>query len=250
MIARTTRAVSPVEPIRPSRYESSATPLGVAEVAGGESAAETTAVEMPEGAGSRLRDAGPHPREVPRGLNVNRAEFIREESAEPRVAIARAVATPNPAPPSPMSTAPSPAPPDMTLDSDHATEPTGTEVVRVVENPPREPWAPSRPPTGELPLMEERAAVPGHPDRPDARAYPLPREPLRIEGQPAVLGRPCPPATKGRNPQSLLPIEVHVSIGHIEVRTAAPPVSSQVRAADRPRVSLDAYLRRRDLEHR
>jgi hypothetical protein len=41
------------------------------------------------------------------------------------------------------------------------------------------------------------------------------------------------------------PVEVHVSIGHIEVRAAAPP-KTPVRRSPPPRVSLNDYLKRRN----
>jgi len=41
------------------------------------------------------------------------------------------------------------------------------------------------------------------------------------------------------------PVEVHVSIGHIEVRQAAPPATPKLRPAPVPHVRLEDYLKRR-----
>jgi hypothetical protein len=46
-------------------------------------------------------------------------------------------------------------------------------------------------------------------------------------------------------PIEVQPVDVHVTIGHIEVRTAAPPTPVPRTARPRPGVSLDDYLRRR-----
>jgi len=61
-----------------------------------------------------------------------------------------------------------------------------------------------------------------------ARAYDRPRR----RAEPAEGPRPEP-------------VEVHVTIGHIEVRAAAPP-APPVRRASPPRVSLEDYLKRRN----
>jgi hypothetical protein len=47
-------------------------------------------------------------------------------------------------------------------------------------------------------------------------------------------------------PEPVPPVEVHVTIGHIEVRTAPSSAPAPRRPAARPGLSLDAYLRRRD----
>jgi hypothetical protein len=60
---------------------------------------------------------------------------------------------------------------------------------------------------------------------------------------------PAPFAAESRSPELLPPVEVHVSIGHIEVRPAAP-APPPARPVQKPHLTLDEYLRRRNGDSR
>jgi hypothetical protein len=225
MIARATRVLSPVEPIRPSMYASEAPLLEKAEGPESPPVVRPAAVTMLEEASPRSRTKGvPADVSTPAGPVGDPRERIRTDTGESAVHTEHMFGKP----PTPVpvrariSSRPSP---EATSHLDQPAERIESITVRARETPPRMPEPP---------------------------AESAPRDPFRTDA-PALTGlvRTDSPQTNDGDPQRAQPVEVHVSIGHIEVRAAAPVTPSRpARVAPRPRVSLDDYLRRRNQEHR
>lgn len=89
---------------------------------------------------------------------------------------------------------------------------------------------------GPLPVREERV--------PSVREVRIERERVAAFPENARL-RPLSP-TRELAQEAARPTEVHVTIGHIEVRAAAAPAKAPARKAAPPSVSLQEYLARRN----
>jgi hypothetical protein len=226
MIARVTRVLSPVEPIRPSMYAGEAPLLEETESPPSPSVVRPEAVTIEEEGSRRSGTKGGAAADAstPAGPVGDPRERIRKEPGESPVHTEHTFAKP-----------PTPVPVRARISSwplretashpDQSAEGIESTTVRARETPPR--------------MLEPPAE-------------PAPRAPFWTDApRLAGLGRTDSPQVNDGDPKRAQPVEVHVSIGHIEVRAAAPMTPSRpARVAPRPRVSLDDYLRRRNQEHR
>jgi hypothetical protein len=91
-------------------------------------------------------------------------------------------------------------------------------------------------PRGAWPVREEHA--------PSVREVRVERE--RFSGLPENSPLPALSPMRALPKEAVGPTEVHVTIGHIEVRAAAAPARTAARKATPPSVSLQEYLSRRN----
>ncbi len=138
------------------------------------------------------------------------------------------------------------------VDAPAAAHPVTVEVV--LPEPARLPAAPART-TPERPAKTRRgarAAAPSLEDQPAPESLPAEAEPVRahpVRPAPAAAREPVdvpkPTRPVSRRTPAAEPA-VHISIGRVEVKAAAPPAPpARTESRRRPAVSLDDYLRDR-----
>jgi hypothetical protein len=226
MIARATRVLSPVEPIRPSMYAGEAPLLEEAEGPQSPIVVRPEAVTRQEDTSPRSGTKGGPAADVstPAGPVGDPGERISKEPGESPVHTQHMFAKP-----------PIPVP----------------VRARILSWPSREAASHPDQPAERIESTTARARE-TPPRMLEPPVEPAPHDPVRTDApRLAGLARTDSPQANDRDPKRAQPVEVHVSIGHIEVRAAAPVTPPRpARVAPRPRVSLDDYLRRRDQEHR
>jgi hypothetical protein len=223
MITRATRAVSPLEPILASRYE----PLGAID-------APAPAAELSEQPATRTIAE-----RIPLAADRD-AEVTRTENPIARAEPGRVIELERIAPHAENSPVP---------------RPVAVEIDSLV-------LAPARPaPTKDEPRLTPRVLDPlrkieVHTQRIEVSSIERTETEIRSELIRSELASVTPPRVDDRPNRANMraeavesrrtePVEVHVTIGHIEVRAAAP-AKAPVRRPAPPRVSLDDYLKRRN----
>ena len=243
LIVRAVRTESPVQPILSSRYSP---PEPVASAMAPTLTEEISRNVETAPQGVRAQSAGPaEPDRV-------EAEFNEERLPEPDIAVqviqTRADTRPPSAVPPPARVGPEPS-----IEAAPENPPRKQERFDEPSTPPARPPAPilvrSHEPAVEPPLAGFEPSTPGKRletvTEGQAEADPMPalivREERVRETSPLLTSFVV--ERRDNDPQP--PVEVHVSIGHIEVRSAEPP-KPPTKPATKPHLSLEEYLRRRN----
>lgn len=218
MITRATRPISRVEPILSSRFEPAAALEAPVPAEVHPPPARRAAMERIPPAADREDDVA-----------ETESPVIRPESQAPVVEVERIAPREEHSPsPAPLALRPvasdSPLPGPSIVHRQILVQ--AADLVRVVE------------------IQQQRVEAPAI-ERTEIRSEVLRTEatvvvPARADDRARRANRRAEPSEKARTE----PVEVHVTIGHIEVRAAAP-VAPPVRRPSPPRISLEDYLKRR-----
>jgi len=232
MIARANGSLPAVEPVLRARYETARDAPALAEF-------RTEETSIPAG------DRGPEEAEQPTGLAAVKAnrEQARAEAVERGAMLVteqrdewRDERTMRPETKGPVE------PPARTVAASEIQSPPGLPNSPRVDAPAPAPiQIAAKQSTGTaIDFRTEIAEPTAAPLEPAARRSKVPVEATRPEN-PSTRRR----ESEIRSQALAQPVEVHVSIGHIEVRQPAPAQPGP-RPAAKPQVSLDDYLRRRN----